>query len=486
VVNIVPVFRVIGALLIAFAALLLVPLLVETNLIAQPGASFILAAMATAFVGLTLIALSPIPGKFELSRRQGFLVTALAWTVLPAFGALPLMTGAGLSLPDAYFEAVSALTTTGSTVMVGLDQAPPSILLWRSIMQGLGGVGVIVLSIIMMPFLRVGGMQLFHTESSDTSDKIVARAFDMSVWIAGIYVVLMMACAAAYKILGMTWFDAFNHGMTSISTGGMSTHDASFGYFSQSPNFGAILGAGILFMLAGALPFVAYIRLAKGDWRGFFTDVQLRAFLLFLLSAILLVSITRTLRGDVPFGESLLHAAFNIVSVVTTTGYASEDYQLWGPFAVGAFFILTFVGGCSGSTAGGIKIYRFQILARLAGAHLSRIVSPNRVHVVLYHDRRVEDDVAFAILAFFGVMLFSLIVSTFLLAWFGVDLLTALTGSATALANVGPGLGDIIGPAGNFQSLPDAAKWVLSAMMILGRLEFFTIFVLLTPAFWRA
>ncbi len=486
VVNIVPVFRVIGALLIAFSAFMLIPLLVETSLVRQPGASFVLSALATAFAGLTLMALSPSRGNFELTRRQGFLVTALSWSVLPAFGALPLMTGAGLSLTDAYFEAVSAMTTTGSTVMVGLDSTAPSVLLWRSLMQALGGVGVIVLSIIMMPFLRVGGMQLFHTESSDTSDKIVAKAFDMSVWILGIYFVLMMICAIVYKALGMTWFDAFAHAMPTISTGGMSTHDASFGYFSEGANYPAILLTSIVFMLAGALPFVAFIRLAKGNWRGFFTDIQMRAFLMFLLIAILLISITRTLRGDVPFGESILHAAFNVVSVVTTTGFASEDYQLWGPFAIGAFFILTFVGGCSGSTAGGIKIYRFQILARLAGAHLSRIVSPNRVHVVLYHDRRVEDDVAFAILAFFGVMLFSLIVSTFLLAWFGVDLLTALTGSATAITNVGPGLGDIIGPAGNFQSLPDAAKWVLSAMMIMGRLEFFTIFVLLTPAFWRA
>ncbi len=485
-VNIVPVFRVIGALLIAFAAFMLAPLLVETSLLRQPGAAFILSALATAFAGLTLMALSPQRGNFELTRRQGFLVTALSWSVLPAFGALPLVIGAGLSPTDAYFEAVSAMTTTGSTVMSGLDRAAPSILLWRSLMQALGGVGVIVLSIIMMPFLRVGGMQLFHTESSDTSDKIVAKAFDMAVWIAGIFLVLMMTCAGVYKALGMDWFDAVNHAMTSIATGGMSTHDASFGYFSGGEHYRAILWAGTIFMMAGALPFVAYIRLAKGNWRGFLSDIQLRAFVAFLAVTVVLVAVTRSYRGDVPIGESLVHAAFNVASIVTTTGYASEDYQLWGHFAIGAFFILTFVGGCSGSTAGGVKIYRFQILARLAGAHLSRIVSPNRVHVVLYHDRRVEDDVAFAILAFFGVMLFSLIVSTFLLAWIGVDLVTALTGSAQALANVGPGLGEIIGPAGNFHPLPDAAKWVLSVMMIMGRLEFFTIFVLLTPAFWRA
>ncbi|MDZ7628517.1 MAG: TrkH family potassium uptake protein [Parvularculaceae bacterium] len=485
-VNIVPVFRVIGALLIAFAAFMLVPLLVETSLLRQPGAAFVLSALATAFAGLTLMALSPMRGNFELTRRQGFLVTALAWTVLPVFGAMPLMSGTGLSLTNAYFEAVSALSATGATVMTNLDEAAPSILLWRSLMQALGGVGVIVLSIVMMPFLKVGGMQLFHTENSDTSDKIVAKAFDMSVWILGIFLALLVLCAACYKLLGMSWFDAVNHAMTTVATGGMSTHDRSFGFFSGSVNFEAILWTGVFFMFAGAVPFVAFIRLAKGNWRSFFNDIQLRAFMVFLAAAILLIATTRTLRGDVPIDQSLTHAAFNVVSIVTTSGFSSEDFQLWGPFAVGAFFILMFVGGCSGSTSGGIKIYRFQILARLAGAHLSRIISPNRVHVVLYHDRRVEDDVAFAILAFFGVMLFSLIVSTFLLAWFGVDLVTALTGSAAAITNVGPGLGEIIGPAGNFQSLPDAAKWVLAAMMIMGRLEFFTIFVLLTPAFWRA
>lgn len=459
---------------------MLTPLLVAPDPFHQPGADFVLAALATSFTGLVLMALSPVAGDFELSRRQGFLLTALAWSVMPAFGAIPL-SAYGLSYTDAFFEAVSAMTTTGSTVMSGLDYAEPSILLWRSMMQAIGGVGVIVLGIIMMPFLRVGGMQLFHTESSDTSEKIVAKAFDLAAWIIAIFVFLVGACAAAYRALGMDWFDAVNHALTTISTGGFSTHDASFGYYEGN----AILWTSTLFMLAGALPFVAFIRFARGKLVAFISDIQLRGFLVFLAATITLVALTR-MRAGVDPGEALATSAFNIVSVVTTTGYASEDYQLWGPFAMGAFFILTFVGGCSGSTAGGIKIYRFQILGRLAVAHLTRIVSPSRIHPVLYHDRRVEDDVAFAILSFLVVLLFSLIVSTFLLAWLGVDLMTALTGSATAIANVGPGLGDVIGPAGNFQSLPDGAKWILSSMMILGRLEFFTILVLLTPAFWRS
>ncbi|MCB2096040.1 MAG: TrkH family potassium uptake protein [Parvularculaceae bacterium] len=476
-----PVFRVLGALLIAFSAFMLLPLLVSPSPFHQPGGAFMLSALATAFSGLALIALSPSSGSFELTRRQGFLLTALAWTILPAFGALPLL-GSELSAADAYFEAVSAMTTTGSTVMTGLDREAPSILLWRSLMQAIGGVGVIVLGIIMMPFLRVGGMQLFHTESSDRSEKIVAKAFDLAAWIFGVFVALTMACAAVYHILGMHWFDAINHALTTVSTGGFSTHDASFAYFDDA----SLMWAATIFMLAGALPFVAFIRFARGKYRAFFTDIQMRGFLTFLAAAILLVALTRFVRSEIPFLQSLTTSAFNIVSVVTTTGYASEDYQLWGPFAVGVFFILTFVGGCSGSTAGGVKIYRFQILGRLAAAHLSRIVSPSRVHPVLYHDRKVEDEVAFSILSFLVILLFSLIVSTFLLAWLGVDLLTALTGSATALANVGPGLGDVIGPAGNFATLPAAAKWILSFMMILGRLEFFTVLVLLTPAFWRA
>lgn len=477
-----PVFRVLGTFLIAFAAFMLAPLLVAPSPLVQPGAAFVLSALATSFCGLVLIVLSPQGGgSFEMTRRQGFLVTALAWSILPAFGALPLM-GQGLTFTDAYFEATSGMTTTGSTVMAGLDATAPSVLLWRSLMQGLGGMGVIVLGIIMMPFLRIGGMQLFHTESSDTSEKIVAKAFDLAIWIAGVYWGLVALCAIAYKIFGMTWFDAINHAMPTIATGGFSTHDASFGHFHSKP----LLWVSIVFMVAGALPFVAYIRLVKGNLRGFLGDIQMRAFLLFLASVVLLIAVTRVLRADIGFGEALTGAAFNITSIVTTTGFASEDYQLWGPFAIGAFFICTFLGGCSGSTAGGIKIYRFQILGSLAAAHLTRLISPNRIHAVLYHDRKVEDEVAYSILAFLVALLFTLMLATFIQMWVGVDLVTALTGAAQAFANVGPGLGDVIGPAGNFASLPDTAKWVLAAMMILGRLEFFTVLVLFTPVFWRS
>jgi trk system potassium uptake protein TrkH len=485
VLNFTPVLRVLGGLLLAFAGAMLIPLLYEFEPLSAPGSLFLMSMMATAFVGGALMAIAPKTAAIELNLRQGFLVTALSWLILPAFGGLPLM-GIGLSPTDAYFEAVSGLTTTGSTVMNGLDQMARPILLWRSVMQAFGAVGIIVVGIIMMPFLRVGGMQLFQTESSDRSEKIVSRSFDLSLWIIGIYLAFMFVCAFAFAAAGMGWFDAFNHAITAIGTGGFSTYDASFGHFASYRNADALLWIAIIAMLAGSMPFVAYIRIAKGNPGALFSDIQVRAFLLFLTAAVMLVTLTRVFSDNVNFANAFKHAVFNVVSVVSTTGFASEDYQSWGAFAVSAFFVLTFVGGCSGSTAGGIKIYRLQILWRLALAHLSKMVSPNRVHVVRYGERKVESDVAYSILAFLVVLLFTVTASTIALAWLGLDFVTALTSSAQAVSNVGPGLGAIVGPVGNYSSLPDAAKWILSFAMIVGRLEYFTIFVLLVPAFWRA
>jgi trk system potassium uptake protein TrkH len=432
------------------------------------------------FTGVTLLVLSASKEVFDLTRRQAFLTTALAWTLTPAIAALPLMS-ANLSFIDAYFEATSALTTTGSTVMVGLDTTSPGLLLWRSLLQWVGGIGIIVIGIIVMPFLRVGGMQLFRTESSDSSEKIFARGLDLVRWIAGIYLGLSVACAIVYGLLGMSTFDAINHAMTSIATGGFSTHDASFAYFESA----GLEWAGVVFMASGALPFVAYIRTLRGRDKSLLNDIQARAFLVFLAAVIFALALTHAELNDVRFFDALRLSAFNVTSIVTTTGYASDDYQLWGPFAVGAFFILTFVGGCSGSTSGGVKMYRLQILGRVAMAHLTRLVTPTQTVVVSYGTRRVDEEVEIAILTFLCAVLISEVAITVILSWLGLDLVTALSATATCLANVGPGLGSIVGPAGNFASLPEAAKAVLSLAMILGRLEYFTLLVMLAPSFWR-
>ena len=478
-VRFVPVFRILGGLVLGLGILMLAPFLIDFWASRRDASWFVAAVVATIFLGVTLLMLSASSEPFDLTVRQAFLATALAWTITPAIAALPLM-GAGLSFADGYFEAASALTTTGATVMSGLDTSPPGLLLWRSLLQWIGGIGIIVLGIIVMPFLRVGGMQLFRTESSDHSEKVLAKGQDVVRWIAGVYVFLTLAATLTYGLLGMSVFDAVNHAMTSVATGGFSTHDASFAYF-HSP---ALEWAGVVFMASGALPFVAFIRFARGR-QGLFNDVQVRAFFgfVFIVSAIL--ALTHSTFNGVPLGEAFRLATFHVMSIVTTTGFVTDDYQLWGQFAVGAFFLLTFIGGCSGSTAGGIKIYRLQILGKLARAHLTRLVSPSSVVVVSYSTRRVDSDIQIAILTFLVAVLASEALFTLMLAWMGIDFLTAASAVATCLGNVGPGLGPIVGPAGNFEPLPDAAKWVLSAAMIMGRLEYFTLLVMLTPAFWR-
>jgi trk system potassium uptake protein TrkH len=479
-IRVIPVLRILGALFMGVAGLMTIPLLMDLAGGAGANSPFVAGVVAAAFAGATLLILTGAREPGELTRRQAFLTTGSAWLLAPALAGIPLM-GSGLSFVDAYFEAASGLTTTGATIYSNLEETKDSILLWRSILTFVGGIGIVVIAILVMPALRVGGMQIFRTESSDQSDKVFSRGLDFVIWIAGVYIGLNILCAGVYAALGMSAFDAVNHAMTTVATGGFSTHDASFAWF-DSP---AIEWAATLFMCAGALPFVAIIRTLRGQDAAIVTDVQVRAFLAFLLVASLLLTPSVMKALDVAAPDAFRVAAFSVVSVTTTTGYAVGDFQAWGPFSVGVFFLLMFVGGCSGSTSGGIKMYRIQILIKLALAHLRRLVSPARTVVVVYSTRRVGDDIEIAILTFMVAYLVSTALVTLALAALGLDLVTAISGAAAAVGNVGPGLGPIIGPAGNYSSLHDAAKMVLALAMILGRLEFFTLLVLLTPAFWR-
>jgi trk system potassium uptake protein TrkH len=477
--RIIPVFRVLGALLVGLALMMVVPFLADYFSGEDP-TYYVIAILAALFTGATLLVLGGTGETFALTRRQAFLATGLTWMVLPAFAAIPFL-GVGLDHVRAFFEATSGITTTGATVMTGLDRAPPGILLWRSILHALGGVGIVVLGVVVLPFLRIAGMQLFRTESSDQSEKIFAKGLDLARWIIGIYLVLNALCAAVFALLGMSAFDAINHALSTISTGGFSTHDRSYGHFESA----AIEWAGVLFMVAGALPFVAYIRTVRQDRAALLSDPQARVFIAFLAAASVVLAVTRAATDGLEFDDALRRASFHVVSIVTTSGFSASDYQAWGAYAVSAFFVLMFLGGCSGSTAGGVKLYRIQILWKLATAHLARLVSPSRIVVVTYSTRRVDDEAAFAILTFLVAYLVSVAAVALILGWFGLDFVTAISGAASAIGNVGPGLGPIIGPAGNFSTLPDAALVVLSIAMIFGRLEFFTLLVLLTPAFWR-
>jgi trk system potassium uptake protein TrkH len=384
------------------------------------------------------------------------------------------------SFTNAFFESMSGLTTTGATVIVGLDAAPPGILLWRALLQWLGGIGIIGVAIAILPALGVGGMQLFRTESSDRSEKVMPRAREIATAIVLIYAGLTMLCGVAYWLVGMTPFEALAHALTTVSTAGFSTSDSSMGHWN-SP---ALHWLATLFMLSGAIPFVLYIRLFQGQ-RDALRDSQVWVLLGFLALVITCLATWLVLTGRYGAADALRYAAFNVVSVVTTTGYATTDYGLWGNVAVGVFFGLMFVGGCTGSTSGGMKIFRFEVMARMLRSHFLRLLYPRGVFARVYAGRPLPDDVVASVVVFFSLYFTCYSALTIALMAFDLDFLTSASAAATSLSNVGPGLGPIIGPAGNFSTLPDASKWLLSFGMLLGRLELFSILILFVPQFWR-
>lgn len=460
---------------------MMLPALVDAAVYDADWEVFTMSAGFTLFVGITLI-LTTRTNANLLNVRQAFILTALSWVVLSGFGALPLMfSDLQLSYTDAYFEAMSALSTTGSTVIVGLDDAPPGILLWRSILQWLGGIGVVVMAVSVLPILQVGGMQIFRMEFAERIEKALPRAAQIGAWISIIYVTLTAACALLYVWAGMSGFDAVNHAMTTVATGGHSTHDASLGVFDD-PWIEIIATA---FMILGSLPFLLYFQAVRGDWRPLVSDNQVRGFFVILGAATLLVMINVMQQHDLSMWLALRHAVFNVTSIMTGTGYATTDYSAWGTFANPLFFVVMFIGGCAGSTTCGIKIFRVQVLFETTLVQLKRLLRPHGVFIAYYNRKPIPESVSESVMAFFFLFGVIFAILATVLGVLGLDFITATSSAATALANVGPGLGPIVGPSGNFASLPDAAKWVMAVGMLLGRLEIFTVLVLLTPTFWK-
>ena len=484
-----PVFLVIGLLLVAFGASMLLPMLVDLAS-GRPSAEadwkgFGLSALLCAGFGGLLAA--ACFGRIEtITARQGFLITTLSWVALIAAGALPMLFGSvDISVTDAVFESASGLTTTGATVVTGLDRAPPGFLLWRSVLQWIGGIGVIIMAIAVLPFLSVGGMQLFRLESSDKSDKVLPGARGIAASITVLYVALTALCGLIYGLMGMTAFDAVNHAMTTVATGGYSTHDASFGFFLTDPDVrGPVDLVATVFMILGSLPFAVYLLMLRGRLGAFARDAQIRFFLAaaFVFIAIIAARIIATMDMDAFTGFRL--AAFNVVSIMTGTGYATTDYGLWGPFAVGFFFCIMFVGGCAGSTSCGLKIFRLQVALAALAVYARRLAHPNRVTISRYNGRPLTEDVFLSVLSFFFIYFTVFATVAVGLSLYQLDAVTALSAAGSAVANVGPGLGDIVGPAGNYEPLPGGAKWLLSVAMLLGRLELLTVLVLFVPSFW--
>ncbi|MFO0988093.1 MAG: TrkH family potassium uptake protein [Alphaproteobacteria bacterium] len=473
---------IVGLILAAFAAMMAIPLLFDLDHGHRDWAAFAQAGAITAFVGGLLIAGCWSGRHMRFTPREGFLLTAVAWFAASLFGGLPFVfSDVRLSLTDSFFETASGLTTTGSTVVEKLSERSKGFLLWRAMLNGIGGVGIVVMAVALLPFLRVGGMQLFRSESSDKYDKPLPRAAQIAVATVLAYFALIAACAAVYWALGMSLFDAVTHAMPTVATGGFANYDESFAWF-KSP---ALEWAATLFMAMGALPLVIYVRMTLGQWREVRSDSQVFWFLAVILAATLAIAAWLALTKDTPAGDALRLAAFNVVSVITTTGFASADFNAWGGFPGIVFIMLMFIGGCTGSTAGAIKVMRFEILGRLGAEAVRKLVHPRGVFRMRYQGKPIGDDVIASVTIFCFVYFISFAALTAAVAATGLDFVTSLTGAAQALGNIGPGLGEIIGPAGNFKPLPDTAKWLLAIGMILGRLEFMAVLVLFTRRFWR-
>ncbi|MEO0822105.1 MAG: TrkH family potassium uptake protein [Pseudomonadota bacterium] len=416
-----------------------------------------------------------------LTPRQAFLLTTLVWAALPLFGALPFILGApGARMVDAYFEAMSGLTTTGATVFSGLDTADRGMLLWRGMLQWFGGVGIVVFAIVFLPALRIGGMQFFRSESFDLTGDILPRATEIAGSLAWIYAGLTVACMVAYSAAGLNGFDALVHAMTTVATGGMGNYDSGFANLPNAAHYVAVV-----FMWLAALPFIRFIQLTNGHAGPLFRDQQIRTFFTILLIASTVMALHLVAEDHHEPLDAIREALFNATSVMTGTGYASDPYDRWGGLPVGILFILALIGGCTGSTACSAKVFRYEVLLAALAVQIRRIHSPHAVYLLRYQGRAVEPEVVSSIMGFFFVFFSALAVWAILLSLLGLDFITAVSASVAALCNLGPGLGPMVGPEGNFAGLPDAAKWLLSLGMLLGRLEFLSVLVLLSPMFWR-
>jgi trk system potassium uptake protein TrkH len=470
----------VGVLLLILGTAMLLPALVDWRDDHANAHIFLESALIAWFFGGALF-FSHHGTREPMTLRQAFMMTTLSWVATSLICAMPLwLSDLDISFTDAFFESVSGVTTTGSTVLSGLDKMSRGVLLWRSITQGIGGIGIVAFVIILLPLLKVGGMQLFHTESSDISDKALPRTGAVMKSLLLAYAMLTGFCALSYYIFGMNGFDAINHALTTLSTGGYSTHDASFGAFSP-----LLQNICTFFMFLGGLPFVLYVRMMTNNQFGFHKDPQVRAFAAIVAALSLVMTLDMATRSHMNPGEALHHALFNIVSALTTTGYATTDYLQWGPFCATLFFFITYLGACAGSTSGGIKMVRIIIATKALGAQFKRLIFPHGTFLITYEGRAVEIRVVYGVLGFLFVYVAANVMLTIALSLTGLDFATAVSGAATAIANVGPGIGTIIGPAGNFESASAAAKWMLCAGMIIGRLEIMTVLVLFTPSFWK-
>ncbi len=482
-----PVAFIIGLLTALLGVLMLLPALVDYLAGSDNWQPFLLAATATALAGGLVMASTANSATLGLTIRQSYLLTTFVWVVLTLFGAVPFVMGApGISFTDAVFETMSGITTTGTTVLTGLDDMPPGVLLWRSLLQWIGGLGIIIVALIFLPVMKVGGMQYFRSEAFDTLGKVLPRTADIGRALLEIYLVLTGLCAVTYFALGLSAFDALNLSLTTVATGGFATTDASF-----LPHAGAAEYAAVVFMVLAGLPFIRFIQLAGGSFRPIYEDVQVRAYLRWTLYAVAAVVLWRLWSGlsapDAPPFETVLReTAFNVVSLFSGTGYGSADVESWGGFALVVVMIGGMVGACTASTGCSVKVFRYLVLIEAVKAQIRRIHSPSRVSRLRLQGRSLEPEVVNSVIAMFTLFVVSFGVTAVLLSLTGLQTGTAVTAAWTALFNIGPAFGPEVGPTGAVDGFPASAKWVMIAAMLLGRLEVLVALVLILPRFWRA
>jgi len=474
------VFFTLGALQIILGLSMIVPILAQF-FYNQLDAGFISSSLVTILFGV-LFVLSNLDHEKKLNLPQAFLLTALSWLSIAIFGSLPfIFSEIELSLTDAFFESMSGITTTGSTIITNLNDTPKSILLWRGMLQWLGGIGIIVMAITLMPIMNIGGMQLFVISTSNTPEKILPKSKEISIRLILVYLSLTLVCALFYKLFGMNFFDSIVHSMTTIATGGFSNYNESIGYFDNA----LIELNSIIFIILGSIPFISYIKYLNGDKKIFLKDTQIKLFIKIVFFSILLLFFYLSLKNQSIFDVNLRSIVFNVISILTGTGYVTQNFSEWGNFPLIYFLILMFIGGCAGSTACGIKIFRVQILYQFISNQLKKIIYPRGIFKIKYENNIVDDKFLASIMSFIFLYIVIFFLITALLSYNGLDFVTSLSAAATSISNVGPGLGDIIGPNGNFSQLSDISKWILSLAMILGRLELFAVLVLFIPSFWR-
>ena len=475
------IFHIIGLLLCIQSIAMLIPMVVDIIYKNSDWQIFLFSSFFTFTIGLILY-FSFNQKKEKVNLREAFVLTVFSWIIIAIFSSLPFIYSTSyLNFTDAFFESISGITTTGATVITNLDSLSEGILIWRSLLQWFGGIGIIVLALAILPTLQIGGMQLLHMEHDDPYEKTLPKINQFVIEIFILYLLLTFICCSLYFLAGMSGFDSIAHSMTTISTGGFSTHNSSFEIFN-STNIELV---SILFMIVGSLPFVIYLKIIHGDWKSFFKDEQIKLFLKLIIFLIFLVTFWMIINNDVDFLYALRISSFNVISILTGTGYTSANFNSWGSFVLIIMFIVMFIGGCAGSTTGGIKVFRLQLLFKGAKTQIKRLTQPHGVFVTSFNGKTVEDNTFSSIMGFFFTYILIFIASAIIVSFFGLDFLASLSAAASAISNVGPGLGDVIGPDGNYSSISIGAKWTLSLTMLIGRLEIFTFLVLLSLKFWK-